>query len=93
MFAVFMNRDAPLPIVIFDQRRIICAGPGAPLSSHSKKGDPLKPKTGLSGPPSSPSDLHYAAFVAVCTAFAAARMTSITRSGWESMGTWLLSSS
>ena len=27
------------------------------------------------------------------TAFAAARMTSITKSGWESMGTWLLASS
>src|ERR1700756_5243201 len=31
--------------------------------------------------------------VPACTAFAAVRITSITRSGWESMGTWLLSSS
>ena len=31
--------------------------------------------------------------VPACTAFAAVRMTSSTRSGWESIGTWLLSSS
>src|SRR5258708_23597145 len=93
MFAVLMNGDTPLPIVIFDQQGTICAGPGAPLSSHSRKGDPLKPKTGLNGPPSSPSDLLYAAFVAVCTACAAARMTSITTSGCDSMGTWLLATS
>ena len=31
--------------------------------------------------------------VPACAAFAAVRMTSMTRSGWESIGTWLLSSS
>jgi len=35
----------------------------------------------------------YAAVDWVRTAFAAVRITSITRSGWESIGTWLLSSS
>src|SRR6267154_1925731 len=49
MFAVIMNRDSPLPIMIFDQQRTICAGPGAPLSSHSWKGNPLKPGFDLSG--------------------------------------------
>jgi len=31
--------------------------------------------------------------IALETAFAVGRITSITRSGWESIGTWLLSSS
>jgi hypothetical protein len=35
----------------------------------------------------------HAATVAPEAAFTAARITSITRSGWESIGTWLLSSS
>jgi len=58
MFAVIMNGDTPLAIVIFDQRRTICAGPGAPLKSHSSKGGPLKPSFDLSG---HVSDLLYAA--------------------------------
>jgi tartrate dehydratase beta subunit/fumarate hydratase class I family protein len=37
-----------------------------------------------------PSDVYYAA-LGFCTALAAVRITSITRLGWESMGTWLLS--
>jgi hypothetical protein len=55
-----MNGDTPLPIVIFDQQRTICAGPGAPLSSHSWKGGPPKPGFDLSG---HVSDLLYAATV------------------------------
>src|SRR5260370_35829529 len=35
----------------------------------------------------------YAAAVAPWTAFAAARITLITKSGWESMITWLLATS
>src|SRR5262249_586221 len=44
--------------------------------------------------PESISEPHalYAA-VALATALAAVRITSMTRSGWESIGTWLLSSS
>ena len=41
----------------------------------------------------SPNSGDYAATVACWTAFAAVRITSRTRSGWESIGTWLLSSS
>jgi len=40
----------------------------------------------------SEADFH-AAVVASEATFAAARITSITLSGWESIGTWLLSSS
>src|SRR6267142_1694010 len=35
----------------------------------------------------------YATALAPWTALAAARITSITKSGWESMGTWLLATS
>src|SRR5215470_11035045 len=35
-------------------------------------------------------DLHYAAFFC-CTAVAAFRITSNTNSGWDNIGTWLLS--
>src|SRR5580704_6711146 len=41
---------------------------------------------------SNPPDAYYAA-LDFCTAVAAARITSITKPGWESMGTWLLSTS
>jgi hypothetical protein len=58
MLAVIMNGDTLFAIVIFDQQRTICAGPGAPLSSHSWKGGPLKPGFDLSG---HVSDLLYAA--------------------------------
>src|SRR5437667_5842339 len=46
MFAVIMNGDTPLPIVIFDQQRTICAGPEAPLICHgctAHKSDRLPP--------------------------------------------------
>ena len=71
MFAVIMNGDTPFAIVIFDQQRTICAGPGAPLSRHSSKGGPLKPGLDLSG---DVSDLVYAAALA-CAEVAASSMS------------------
>jgi hypothetical protein len=78
--------------------------PAGRLSIDLKAVPPADPRAGLpklllkkfARPPAGESGRRFtyaAAMDRPWTAFAAVRMTSMTRSGWESIGTWLLSSS